>query len=102
MDGYQGARGGRLVDDAALRPQAFGQGLWAEFLQHDDVTGMFKRGLGGGIDQVFNQHGGVIEHFLSALAMLIWTNPYVMFQVLGVLVLVVIPALWFGRRESVR
>ena len=35
---------------------------------------------------------------IGALAMLIWTNPYVMFQVLGVLVLVVIPALWFGRR----
>ncbi len=35
---------------------------------------------------------------VGALAMLIWTNPYVMFQVLGVLVLVVIPALWFGRR----
>ena len=35
---------------------------------------------------------------IGALAMLIWTNPYVMFQVLGVLVLVVIPSLWFGRR----
>ena len=35
---------------------------------------------------------------IGALAMLIWTNPYVMFQVLGMLVLVVIPALWFGRR----
>jgi ATP-binding cassette subfamily B protein len=35
---------------------------------------------------------------IGALAMLIWTNPYVMFQVLGILVLVVIPALWFGRR----
>jgi ATP-binding cassette subfamily B protein len=35
---------------------------------------------------------------IGALAMLIWTNPYVMFQVLVVLVLVVIPALWFGRR----
>lgn len=35
---------------------------------------------------------------LGALAMLIWTNPYVMFQVLGILVLVVVPALWFGRR----
>ncbi|MEI6733598.1 MAG: ABC transporter transmembrane domain-containing protein [Comamonadaceae bacterium] len=35
---------------------------------------------------------------LGALGMLIWTNPYVMFQVLGVLVLVVIPSLWFGRR----
>ncbi len=35
---------------------------------------------------------------LGALGMLIWTNPYVMFQVLGVLVLVVVPSLWFGRR----
>ncbi len=35
---------------------------------------------------------------LGALGMLIWTNPYVMFQVLGVLVLIVIPSLWFGRR----
>ena len=35
---------------------------------------------------------------IGALAMLIWTNPYVMFQVLGVLVLIVAPALWFGRR----
>jgi len=35
---------------------------------------------------------------IGALGMLIWTNPYVMFQVLGVLVLIVIPALWFGRR----
>ena len=34
----------------------------------------------------------------GALAMLIWTNPYVMVQVLGVLVLVVLPSLWFGRR----
>jgi len=30
--------------------------------------------------------------------MLIWTNPYVMFQVLGILVLVIVPSLWFGRR----
>ncbi len=35
---------------------------------------------------------------IGALGMLIWTNPYVMVQVLGVLVLVVVPALWFGRR----
>jgi ATP-binding cassette subfamily B protein len=35
---------------------------------------------------------------IGALGMLVWTNPYVMFQVLGMLVLVVIPALWFGRR----
>jgi ATP-binding cassette subfamily B protein len=35
---------------------------------------------------------------IGALAMLIWSNPYVMFQVLGILVLVVVPALWFGRR----
>ena len=35
---------------------------------------------------------------LGALGMLIWTNPLVMFQVLGVLVLIVLPSLWFGRR----
>ena len=35
---------------------------------------------------------------LGALAMLIWTNPYVMLQVLGILVLIVLPSLWFGRR----
>ncbi len=35
---------------------------------------------------------------VGALAMLIWTNPYVMFQVLGVLVLIVLPSMWFGRR----
>jgi ATP-binding cassette subfamily B protein len=35
---------------------------------------------------------------IGALGMLIWTNPYVMFQVLGVLVLIVVPSLWFGRR----
>ncbi|MFG6466923.1 ABC transporter transmembrane domain-containing protein [Roseateles sp. BYS87W] len=35
---------------------------------------------------------------LGALAMLIITNPYVMGQVLGILVLVVAPALYFGRR----
>ena len=35
---------------------------------------------------------------VGALAMLVWTNPYVMFQVLGLLVLIVLPSLWFGRR----
>ena len=35
---------------------------------------------------------------VGALAMLIWTNPYVMVQVLGILVGVVIPSMWFGRR----
>ena len=35
---------------------------------------------------------------IGALAMLVWTNPYVMVQVLGVLVLVVLPSMWFGRR----
>ncbi len=34
----------------------------------------------------------------GAMAMLIWTNPYVMTQVLGILVLVVLPSLYFGRR----
>ena len=35
---------------------------------------------------------------IGALVMLIITNPYVMTQVLGILVLVVLPALYFGRR----
>jgi len=35
---------------------------------------------------------------IGALAMLVWTNPYVMFQVLLILVLVVLPSMWFGRR----
>ncbi len=35
---------------------------------------------------------------IGALAILVWTNPYVMTQVLGVLVLIVLPSLWFGRR----
>jgi len=35
---------------------------------------------------------------LGALGMLIWSNPAVMGQVLGVLLLIVLPALWFGRR----
>ena len=35
---------------------------------------------------------------LGALAMLVWTNPYAMVQVMGILVLVVLPSLWFGRR----
>lgn len=35
---------------------------------------------------------------LGALLMLIWTNPWVMVQVIGVLLLVVIPAARFGRR----
>ena len=35
---------------------------------------------------------------IGALAILIWTNPVVMLQVLLVLVLVVLPSLWFGRR----
>ncbi|MCW5653562.1 ABC transporter transmembrane domain-containing protein [Hydrogenophaga sp.] len=35
---------------------------------------------------------------LGALVMLVWTNPYVMTQVLLILVLVVLPSMWFGRR----
>jgi ATP-binding cassette subfamily B protein len=35
---------------------------------------------------------------MGALAMLVWTNPYVMTQVLGILVIVVLPSAWFGRR----
>lgn len=34
----------------------------------------------------------------GALAMLVYTNPYVMIQVFGILVLIVLPSLWFGRR----
>jgi ATP-binding cassette, subfamily B, bacterial len=35
---------------------------------------------------------------VGALGMLVWTNPYVMTQVLGILVIVVLPSAWFGRR----
>ncbi|QTN28312.1 ATP-binding cassette domain-containing protein [Rhodoferax sp. AJA081-3] len=35
---------------------------------------------------------------IGALGILVWTNPFVMFQVLGVLVLIVLPSVWFGRR----
>ena len=35
---------------------------------------------------------------IGALIMLVYTNPYLMVQVLGVLLLIVAPAVWFGRR----
>jgi len=35
---------------------------------------------------------------IGALGMLVWTNPYVMTQVLLIIVLVVLPTMWFGRR----
>ena len=35
---------------------------------------------------------------IGALAMLVWTNPLVMGQVLGGLLLIVLPSVWFGRR----
>ncbi len=35
---------------------------------------------------------------IGALGMLVWTNPYVMTQVLGILVIIVLPSVWFGRR----
>ena len=35
---------------------------------------------------------------IGALGMLVVTNPYLMVQVLGVLVLIVAPSVWFGRR----
>ena len=35
---------------------------------------------------------------IGALAMLVWTNPYVMVQVLGMLVAIVVPSVWYGRR----
>ncbi|MDP2415992.1 MAG: ABC transporter transmembrane domain-containing protein [Hydrogenophaga sp.] len=34
----------------------------------------------------------------GALIMLVWTNPYVMLQVSLILLLVVLPSMWFGRR----
>ena len=38
---------------------------------------------------------------IGALGILIWTNPYVMLQVLLVLVLIVMPAMWFGRKVRI-
>jgi ATP-binding cassette subfamily B protein len=35
---------------------------------------------------------------VGALIMLVWTNPYVMLQVSLIIVLVVLPSMWFGRR----
>ena len=35
---------------------------------------------------------------IGALIMLVYTNPYLMVQVLGILVLIVAPSMWFGRR----
>jgi ATP-binding cassette subfamily B protein len=35
---------------------------------------------------------------IGALGMLVWNNPYVMLQVLVILVLIVVPSVWFGRR----
>jgi ATP-binding cassette, subfamily B, bacterial len=35
---------------------------------------------------------------IGALIMLVWTNPYVMLQVMLILLLVVAPSMWFGRR----
>ncbi|MDR7097145.1 ABC transporter transmembrane domain-containing protein [Hydrogenophaga laconesensis] len=35
---------------------------------------------------------------VGALIMLVWTNPYVMLQVLLIILLVVLPSMWFGRR----
>ncbi|ABE45152.1 ABC transporter transmembrane domain-containing protein [Polaromonas sp. JS666] len=35
---------------------------------------------------------------VGALGMLVYTNPYLMVQVLGILVLIVAPSVWFGRR----
>lgn len=34
----------------------------------------------------------------GALCILVWSNPYVMIQVLVILALIVLPGLWFGRR----
>ena len=35
---------------------------------------------------------------IGALGILVWTNPYVMSWVLGILIMIVVPSLWFGRR----
>jgi ATP-binding cassette subfamily B protein len=35
---------------------------------------------------------------VGALGILVWTNPVVMLQVLVVLVLIIVPSIWFGRR----
>ncbi|WP_310371222.1 ABC transporter transmembrane domain-containing protein [Rhodoferax ferrireducens] len=35
---------------------------------------------------------------IGALGVLVWTNPVVMTQVFGVLLLIVLPSVWFGRR----
>jgi ATP-binding cassette subfamily B protein len=35
---------------------------------------------------------------IGALGILVWTNPVVMLAVAGVLVLIVVPSIWFGRR----
>jgi ATP-binding cassette subfamily B protein len=35
---------------------------------------------------------------LGALGVLVWTNPVVMLQVLVVLILIVVPSVWFGKR----
>ena len=35
---------------------------------------------------------------IGALVMLVWTNPYVMLQVSLIILLVVLPSMWFGRR----
>jgi ATP-binding cassette subfamily B protein len=35
---------------------------------------------------------------VGALGILVWTNPLVMLQVLVVLVLIIVPSIWFGRR----
>ena len=35
---------------------------------------------------------------VGALSVLIYTNPYVMIQVFGILILIVLPSAWFGRR----
>ncbi|MFP8777223.1 ABC transporter transmembrane domain-containing protein [Hydrogenophaga sp. RWCD_12] len=35
---------------------------------------------------------------IGALVMLVWTNPYVMLQVALIILLVVLPSMWFGRR----
>lgn len=35
---------------------------------------------------------------MGALALLVWNNPYVMIQVFGIIVLIVLPSVWFGRR----
>mgnify|MGYP002260455410 CR=1 FL=1 len=85
----------------------------AAFAQEDDklwlqrtmeycapIEGEIRRVLGDNVVAVLTNisGGGAMAVFIGAMAMLVVTNPVVMTQVLGILVLVVLPSLYFGRR----